>query len=236
MAIKERKGINIMAGVLYGIGVGPGDPECMTLKAVRLIEEVDIIAAPGEDVKKTTAYTIALQAVPGIADKELLPIHMPMVMDRDFIAKYHCRGAEKIAGKLEEGKNVGFITLGDPTVYSTFSYIEKIVKDMGYQTAYISGIPSFCAAAAAMSIPLAEGRESIHIIPAMHDHMQIPDAEGNYVFMKSGRKISEVRKILKKSGRDVIMVENCGLPDEKRYYSVDEIPDDSGYYTLIIAK
>ena len=95
-----------MKGVFYGIGVGPGDPELMTLKAVRLIGEMDIIAAPGEDVKKTTAYTIALQAVPEIADKELLPIHMPMVMDREFIAEYHRRGAEEIAGKLEEGNGI----------------------------------------------------------------------------------------------------------------------------------
>ena len=213
-----------MAGVLYGIGVGPGDPELMTLKAVRLIGEMDIIAAPGEDVKKTTAYTIALQAVPKLADKELHSIHMPMVMDRELIAKYHRRGAEEIAEKLEEGKNVGFITLGDPTVYSTFSYIEKTVKDMGYRTAYISGITSFCAAAATMGIPLAEWKESLHIIPAIHN-LQKPDDEGNYVFMKSGRKINEVREILKKSGRDV-----------KRYYGVDEIPDDTGYFALIIAK
>ena len=225
-----------MAGVLYGIGVGPGDPELMTLKAARLIREMDIIAAPGEDVKKTTAFNIALQAVPEIADKELLPIHMPMVMDREFIAQYHRKGAEAIVEKLEEGKNVGFITLGDPTVYSTYSYIEKIVKDMGYKTAYISGITSFCAAAATMGIPLAEWRESLHIIPAIHSLQKELDEEGNFVLMKSGKKINEVKEILKKSGKDVVMVENCGMPDEKRYYSVEEIPDDSGYFALIIAK
>ena len=225
-----------MAGVLYGIGVGPGDPEFMTLKAVRLIREMDIIAAPGEDVRETTAYTIALQAVPEMAGKELLPIHMPMVMDSVFMKEYHRKGAEEIAGKLAEGKNVGFITLGDPTVYSTFSYIEKTVKEMGYQTAYISGIPSFCAAAAAMGIPLAEWQESLHVIPAIHSLEKKIDAGGNYVFMKSGRKINTVKEMLKKSGRHAVMVENCGMPDEKRYYGVDEIPDDAGYFAIIIAK
>ena len=225
-----------MAGVLYGIGVGPGDPELMTLKAVRLIREMDIIAAPGENVKNTTAYAIALQAVPEMADKELLPIHMPMVKDRGFIDGYHCRGAELIAGKLEEGKNVGFITLGDPAVYSTFSYIEKTVKDMGYRTAFISGIPSFCAAAATMGIPLAEWKESLHIIPAAHGLRNKLDDEGNYVFMKSGRKIKEVKELLKERGREAVMVENCGMPDEKRYHTVDEIPDDTGYFALVIAK
>ncbi len=225
-----------MAGVLYGIGVGPGDPELMTLKAVRMIREMDIIAAPGEDVKATTAFNIAVQAVPEMADKELLPIYMPMVMDREFIEEYHRKGAMEIAKKLDEGKNVGFITLGDSTVYSTFSYIEKIVKDMGYQTAYISGIPSFCATAATMGIPLAEWRESLHIIPAIHSLQKNLDDDGNYVLMKSGKKINKVKEILKESGKDVVMVENCGMPDEKRYYSVDEIPDDSGYFALIIAK
>ena len=107
---------------------------------------------------------------------------------------------------------------------------------MGYQTAYISGIPSFCAAAAAMGIPLAEWCESIHIIPSGSNLQQALDDDGNYVFMKSGRKINAVREILMKSGRDVVMVENCGMPDEKRYYGVDEIPDESGYFSLLIAK
>ena len=225
-----------MAGVLYGIGVGPGDPELMTLKAVRLIGEMDIIAAPGEDVKKTTAYTIVSQAVPEAADKELLPIHMPMEMNRERIAEYHRRAAKEIAGKLEEEKNIGFITLGDPTVYSTFSYIEKEVKDMGYRTAYISGIPSFCAAAATAGIPLAEWQESLHIVPAIHSLQKNLDDEGNYVFMKIGRKINEVRERLKESGRDIVTIENCGMPNEKIYHGADGIPADTGYFTLIIAK
>ena len=70
---------NEMKGILYGIGIGPGDPEHITLKAVKMMNKVDIIAAPGKDVKETTAYKIAVQAVPEIADKELLPIYMPMV-------------------------------------------------------------------------------------------------------------------------------------------------------------
>lgn len=225
-----------MAGVLYGIGVGPGDPELMTLKAVRLIREMDIIAAPGKDVEKTTAYAIALQAVPEMADKELLPIHMPMVMDREFLARCHRKGAEVIAGRLDEGKNVGFITLGDPTVYSTFSYIERIVKDMGYQTVYISGIPSFCAAAATMGIPLAEWKESLHIIPATHSSLDKLDAGGNYVFMKNGSGISRAKEMLKENTRNVVMIENCGMPDERRYYGAEGIPDDPGYFSLIIAK
>ena len=71
-----------MSGILYGVGVGPGDPELLTIKAVRLIRENQVIAAPGENVRETTAYKIAVQAVPELEDKEHLPLFMPMVMDR----------------------------------------------------------------------------------------------------------------------------------------------------------
>ena len=76
-----------MKGIAYGVGVGPGDPELMTLKAVRLIKENDIIAVPGKDPKETVAYRIALGAVPELAEKELIPVYFPMVKDRELIRK-----------------------------------------------------------------------------------------------------------------------------------------------------
>ena len=157
-----------MKGIFYGIGIGPGDPEHITLKAVRMMKEVDVIAAPGTDVKETLAYRIAVQAVPEIEQKEMLPIDMPMTMDKELLLKAHKRGAETIEKVLAEGKSVGFITLGDTTVYSTFSYLEKIVKEHGFESVYISGISSFCAAAASLGIPLTEWQEPLHVIPAVH--------------------------------------------------------------------
>lgn len=132
-----------MTGVFYGIGVGPGDPELMTQKALKAIRASDVIAAPGENVRETTAYRIAVRAAPGLERKELLPILMPMVMDRSVMERAHRRGAEQIERVLLQGKSVGFLTLGDSTIYSTFSYLEKIVKKSGFQTVYINGVPSF---------------------------------------------------------------------------------------------
>lgn len=80
-----------MKGTLYGVGVGPGDPELMTLKAVRMIRENEIIAVPGADVKETVAYKIAVQAVPELADKELLPIYMPMTHDAKELEENHAK-------------------------------------------------------------------------------------------------------------------------------------------------
>lgn len=225
-----------MKGTLYGIGVGPGDPELMTLKAVRLIRENMIIAVPGADPKETVAYKIAVQAVPELAEKELLPIYMPMTHDPEELEKNHTKGAMALEEVLDEGKNIVFLTLGDPCVYSTFSYLQKRVEKDGYHTELVSGITSFCAAAARLNIPLSEWNEQLHVVPAVHRLDSTLNESGNYILMKSGKKMNQVKEILSQSGRDVLMVENCGMENEHIYRSVEEIPDDAGYYSLIIAK
>ena len=225
-----------MAGVLYGVGVGPGDPEYMTLKAVRLIRENEVIAVPGPVAEETVAYKIAVQAAPELADKELVPILMPMTHDRAVMEQNHDEAADTVEGYLKAGKNVVFLTLGDPTVYSTYMYVQKRIEERGYHTESVSGITSFCAAAARANISLVEWSEQLHVLPAVHKLDSELDLPGNYVLMKSGKKMGQVKEILRSSGRDVVMVENCGMDTEKVYHSVDEIPDDAGYYSLIIAK
>ena len=225
-----------MKGTLYGVGVGPGDPELMTLKAVRLIRENMIIAVPGADPKETVAYKIAVQAVPELAEKELLPIYMPMTHDPEELERNHAKGAKSLEEVLDQGKNIVFLTLGDPCVYSTFSYLQKRVEKDGYHTELVSGITSFCAAAARLNIPLSEWNEQLHVVPAVHRLDSTLNESGNYILMKSGKKMNQVKEILAQSGSDVIMVENCGMENENIYRSVEEIPDDAGYYSLIIAK
>lgn len=225
-----------MKGILFGVGVGPGDPELMTLKAVRLIRENKVIAVPGKIASETVAYQIAVQAVPELKEKELLPIYMPMTHDKKEQMENHQKGARTIEGYLEKGENVVFLTLGDSTIYSTFTYLQRIVEADGYTTALVNGIPSFCAAAARVNRPLTIWQEELHILPAVHRQEDMLLASGNYVLMKSGRKMKQVKEMLKKSGHDVVAVENCGMENEHIYHGVDEIPDDSGYYSLIIAK
>lgn len=225
-----------MTGILYGAGVGPGDPELMTLKAVRLIRENEVIALPGPDAKETVAYQIAVQAVPELAEKTLLSVDMPMTHDKEEMNRNHEKAADIIEAYLKEGKNVVFLTLGDPTVYSTYLYVQKRILNRGYQTELVSGITSFCAAAARTGTSLVEWDEQLHILPAVHKLNSNLSLPGNYVLMKSGRKMQQVKEILKASGRDVVMVENCGMKNEHIYRSTEEIPDDAGYYSLIIAK
>jgi precorrin-2/cobalt-factor-2 C20-methyltransferase len=225
-----------MKGIAYGVGVGPGDPEYMTLKAVRLIRENEIIAVPGKEAKESAAYQIAVQAVPELAEKVLVPIFMPMVNDRQLLREEHRKGAEILKKYLDQGKNVVYITLGDPTVYCTFSYLQHYLEADGYRVELVSGITSFCAAAARLCLPLAEWDEPIHIVPAVHKTEDRLDQDGNYVLMKSASHMPEIKALLKASGRKVNAVVNCGMENEAVYRSTDEIPDDAGYFSLIIAK
>lgn len=225
-----------MAGILYGAGVGPGDPELMTLKAVRLVRENEIIALPGPVAEDTVAYQIAVQAVPELAHKTLVSVAMPMTHDQEEMNRNHDMAADVIEAYLKKGQNVVFLTLGDPTIYSTYLYVEKRIAARGYATELVSGITSFCAAAARTGTPLVEWNEQLHIIPAVHHLDSGLDMPGNYVLMKSGKKMNQVKELLSASGRDVVMVENCGMENEHIYRSVNEIPDDAGYYSLIIAK
>ena len=225
-----------MKGIAYGVGVGPGDPEYMTLKACRLIRENEIIAVPGRTPQESVAYKIALGAVPELAEKTLGPVYMPMVRDRAKMDEAHKEAAKLFESYLDQGKNVVFLTLGDPTVYCTFSYIQHYLEADGYPIELVSGITSFCAAAAALGVPLVEWDEPLHIQPAVHKLEAELELPGNYVLMKSASKMAAVKDILRRSGRQVRMVENCCMEGERRFYSVDEIPDDAGYFSLIIAK
>ena len=227
----------IRKGVAYGVGVGPGDPELMTLKACRLIRENDVIAVPGKVPQESVAYKTAVQAVPELADKELVPVYMPMVKDRDLIRKSHADAAALIERYLDSGRNVVYLTLGDPTIYCTFSYIQHILEADGHSVELVSGIPSFCAAAARLGTALTEWDEPLHVMPAVHNTCEgALEWPGNYVLMKSASGVSGVKKMLSESGLDVTAAENCSMENEKLYRSVGEIPDDAGYFTLIIAK
>lgn len=223
-------------GKITGIGVGPGDPQMLTIKALRAIESCDVAVLPGEEPKDTVAYKIVEQVYPQLADKELLAVPMPMTKDPEKLERSHKEGAEKIAAYLKQGKNAVFLTLGDPTVYSTYLYVHKKVLEMGYEAEIISGITSFCAVAARLNMGLVEKAQQLHVIPASYQIEEALKLEGTKVLMKAGRKMKEVREILQARGDEVYMIENCGMADEKIYYGADEIPEDAGYYSLIIVK
>ena len=129
-----------------------------------------------------------------------------------------------------------FLTLGDPTVYCTFSYLQHILEADGYKVELVSGIPSFCAAAARLGTSLTEWDEQLHVLPTLHSAEDVSELSGNCVLMKSASRMKEVKDALARSGRSVQGVENCGMESEKIYRSAEEIPEEAGYFTLVIAK
>lgn len=225
-----------MTGKLYGIGVGPGDPELLTLKAVRLIRECAVIAVPGKRKEETTAYQIVKQAVPQIEEKECLEVDMPMTKDREKLEASHRTAFEKVSEVLNSGKDVAFLTLGDPCIYSTYIYVHRLAEQAGYGTEIVNGIPSFCAAAATLNQGLVEKSQMLHIIPSSYGIEEGIQLQGTKVLMKAGRKMPQVKKQLKEMQVQASMVENCGMENEKVYLKVEEIPEEAGYYSLIIVK
>lgn len=224
-----------MKGVLYGVGVGPGDPELMTLKAARLIRECDVIAVPHKEKDKCFALRIAAGAVPETDEKPILEIDMPMTRDMAVREKAYEAGAEKLAAELEAGKTVVFLTLGDPTVYSTYGYLHGRLAARGYDARLVPGVTSFCAAAAALGTPLCEDAEELHVIPGGRKNAgETLGYPGSKVFMKGS--VPELVEAAREKSVTLRGAENCGTENEKLYRDTKEIPGEAGYYTVIIAK
>lgn len=207
-------------GKLIGIGVGPGDPELLTVKAVKTLKIVPVICAPKSSKNKPS---LALSIVQDILNKRktdyktIEPL-FPMIEDKKALESYWADAAELMINELEEGRDVSFITLGDPSIYSTFSYIARIIRDKGYSVEMIPGITSFTGCAASAGITLGEKDEIILVVPKVDQRLEeILEHADTAVIMKTSRHSQVLEKIIKKDSRDkkVISVQNCGMDNEE---------------------
>lgn len=221
---------------LYGIGVGPGDPELLTLKALRLIEACDYIAFPGENKEENIAYSIVAKVASGLENKRYLPCPIRMTKDKALLAADYQGAADKIIAALDRGADVAFLTIGDPAIYSTYMPVHKLVKEAGYRAKIISGIPSFCAAAAAMDIELCKHQEQLHIIPSNYDLGQALGLPGTRVFMKAASKLPQLKSALMDSDDQVYMIENCGMPNQRIFTTATAMDEAADYLSLVVAK
>ena len=230
--------MEVKKGVLYGVSVGPGDPELLTLKALHILQKCPVIAAPQTRSGETLALDIVRQAV-SLEGKTVLPLYFPMGQDKSRWSAAHEQAAEEICTHLDDGQDVAMPNLGDVSIYSTFGYLMELLRRRGREAVMIPGVPSFCAAAARLGTVLASGDTPLHIIPAnsgpLTPLLELPGAK---VLMKAGRDLPQTVRALRETGQleRAALVENCGLPNEKLCPKLEPAAEKAGYFTTMIVK
>jgi precorrin-2/cobalt-factor-2 C20-methyltransferase len=235
--------MNKKTGTLYGIGVGPGDPELITMKAARILGQVDIVfAAASTKNNHSLAVNIAAPHIPEHTAIRML--HFPMTRDKAQTQKAWQEHARTIAAELESGKKVAFLTLGDSLTYSTFGYVLRHIQMDAPHIAVetVPGITSYQAAAARLNTPLVEGEESLMVVSGATGGDRLRELSGipeNIVFLKAYRNIRDIKTAVDEIGgyNRCVGVKNCSQPDEQIVPDIDSLgrlaPD---YWTLIIAQ
>jgi precorrin-2 C(20)-methyltransferase len=224
-----------MSGKFYGVSVGPGDSELITLKAVRVLKTCDVIAVPRTRGKNTMALDIINKEL-DLSGRDIR--FYDFRMKRDGNEQTHRNIAADIKSVLDSGKSVAMLSIGDISIYSTFGYILEYIKSEGYEYEIVPGVPSFCAAAARVGEQLTLKDKPLIIIPAGYG-IESLDCNGTKVIMKSGSELKPVIDELKSRGIEAAVVQSCGLPDENVAF-VDkstvkgEIRAD--YFTTILVK
>ena len=227
-----------LRGTLFGVSVGPGDPELMTLQAVRLLKRCPVIAVPQTGNGGTVALDIASQAA-DLSGKTLLLLPFLMTRDPQKLDERHRQLADSLKIPLDAGQDVAMLSLGDASVYSSFSYMAGLLGPEGYSIEVSAGVTSFCASAAALGVSLTGMNKPLHIIPAGADDGQALTLSGTRVLMKAGRALPQLLARLKARGLldRAMLVQNCGLPGERILKTIPEDFDGNpSYFTTVIVK
>lgn len=224
-----------MNGIFYGLGVGPGDPELLTLKAVNILKTVDVIAVP--ESKKESGSTALDIASPYLkADAEIIRLTFPMIKDIEARNTFRKNNALQIAALLESGKNVAFLTLGDPMLYSTYIYLLEHLINRGITPVSVPGIYSFSAISNAMNIPLVKGDESMALICDFDENKN--SYLSNFqtvVCMKVSAYSTELYKYLTENDEwDFTMITNVGKPGQQCFDNPTCLLNEVHYFSTVL--
>ena len=245
--LARRKPVNeeqAMLGTLYGIGVGPGDPELLTLKAVRVLKAVSHVFAAASSKND---YSLALEIVREHLPPETPVDHLlfPMTFHAEGLENAWTANCERVVQILGEGKHVAFLTIGDPLTFSTFIYLMRKIRNRlpGVKIVTVPGITSFQAAAACATVPLAEGEEAITIISGAKGGDRLKEAirvSENVVLMKTYKQFPQIVSQIEEAGLtdSCCFVSRCGLDGqviERDFKRVCEIQQPH-YLSLMIIK
>ena len=226
-------------GVFYGVGVGPGDPELLTLKVVHLLERCPVIAAPRTKSGEMLALDIASAAV-DLGEKTIVPLYFSMERDKAVQHAAHVDAAEAVRPYLDAGQGVATLNLRDVPSYAPHVCLREVLGEQGYETVMVPGVPSFCAVAARLGVSLTEMNSPLHIAPGGMALDEVLDQPGTKVLMKSGRQMPAVLDAL--AERDMLgksmLVQNCGLPGETVYPDLSQSRPEGGhgYFSTVIVK
>lgn len=231
------------AGTLFGIGVGPGDPELVTIKAAKILNRVDVVyAAASTRNHHSLARDIARPHVPATTPIKLLKF--PMTRDKKETHSAWEMHARTIIEELETGKNVAFLTLGDAMTYSTLGYIVRYISAAAphLKIETIPGISSYQAAAARLNTPLVEGEESLMVVSGAKGGNRLRamgNKPENVVFLKAYRNVRDITDAITENGsyQHCVGIKNCGHENEEIIPNIEELKKQTpNYWTLIIAK
>lgn len=235
---------------LIAVGCGPGDPDLLTVKAVKAIQNADVIMCP---TSKEGKPSIALSAISPILDKtknqEIVNLVFPMTKDRKTLESTWEKNSKILAEGVLAGKNVVYITIGDPYLYSTWIYLHREISKNypEIKITVIPGIVSMFTFASKVGISLAEGAEKFSVIPSCYDLSQVKEIAKNsdtMVFLKDGRYFDQVVKLLKESGfsDDSIFAIGQDLDTENeivKKLTLGEVTKDtltSKYFSILVVK
>jgi len=221
----------------YGVGVGPGDPGLITLRAVEVLQKVQTVAIPKSKLERESiAWEIAKIHCPkGV---KILALEMPMTADREFLETAWQKAAEKVKAELGQGISVAFLTIGDPSLYSTYHYLLSILKHQlaEDQIETIPGITAMAAAAAKVNMPLATGDEPLVILPGI-DGLDEYEHYPNLVLMKASRNLPQVYSYLRKTGAQAILATRVGQTGEEiKYLDPEKELNKVDYMSLVLCK
>lgn len=227
-------------GVFYAVGVGPGDPGLVTLRAAELLRSCPVVAAPRTANGDMVALEIARAAVE-LGEKEILPLDFTMHRGAEVREAAYEASLAAIRPVLDGGRDIAMVNLGDVSLYASGRYILERLAAEGYPTVMVPGVPSFCAVAARLNESLTDMAEPLHIVPGHGDLSEALDWPGSKVIMKSGKALPGVLRALEARGllEQAALVSDCGMPGERAWPNLAEAAPqegEAGYFTTVVVK
>lgn len=229
---------------LIAVGVGPGDPELITLKGARLIREADVVVAPKASFGSDSVAGAIIADLVDPSRQELLEQVYPMRKDQQGLDDFWRAAAREIAERVQGGKTVVFVTLGDPMLYSTFLYLQRHLRLLAPELPIevVSGLSSIHAAAALADLPLALADERLAVLPATFEDDRLQRTLEEFdtvVLMKVFRVFDRVRALLAELGllERAVYVKRAGLPGEAVIRDLSQVAAaDLDYLSLVLVR